>query len=192
MLRQQIELKPRSLVETQRHLDKLCRPLHSLPIAALNRRTVAARLAAIAEANGPAAANRVRGSLGAFFTWSMMEGFRDDNPVSATSKAVENGPRERLLSDAELAIIWRSLNNHQYGAVMKLLILTGLRRGEIGGLCWSRSIWMPILLSYRQREPRTAGRITCQCQHRSGNYSRLSLAATNPMAARVIRCSDLL
>ena len=137
MLRQQIKLKPRSLVETHRHLDKLCRPLHSLPIAALNRRTVAARLAAIAGANGPAAANRVRGSLGAFFTWSVMEGFRDDNPVSATNKAIENGPRERLLPDAELAIIWRSLNNDQYGAVMKLLILTGLRRGEIGELCWS-------------------------------------------------------
>jgi len=137
MLRQQIKLKPRSLVETQRHLDKLCRPLHSLPIAVPNRRTVAARLAAIAQANGPAAANRVRGSLGAFFTWAVMEGFRDDNPVTGTGRAIENGPRNRLLSDAELTLIWRGLADDRYGAIVKLLILTGLRRGEIGELRWS-------------------------------------------------------
>ena len=41
--------KPRSLKETDRHLFKQCRPLHGIPIAALNRRTVAARLAAIAQ-----------------------------------------------------------------------------------------------------------------------------------------------
>ena len=36
---------------------------------------------------------------------------------------------------------WRrsgtALEDDQYGAIVKLLILTGLRRGEIGGLCWS-------------------------------------------------------
>ena len=79
----------------------------------------------------------MRGSLGAFCTWAIKEGFRDDNPVSATNKATENGPRRRLLSDDELATIWRALGDDQYGAIVKLLILTGLRRGEIGGLRWS-------------------------------------------------------
>jgi integrase len=138
MVRQQGRLRPRSLKETQRHLDKLCRPLHALPIAAVKRRTVAARLAAITEANGPAEANRARGSLGAFFTWVIKEGLLDgDNPVAGTNKAIENGPRNRLLSDAELAMIWRGVGDDQYGTIVKLLILTGLRRGEIGELRWS-------------------------------------------------------
>jgi integrase len=137
MQRQQTKLKPRSFKETQRHLQRLCKPLHALPIAVLNRRTVAARLAAIAEANGPAAANRVRGSLGAFFTWAVMGGFRDDNPVVGTGRAVENGPRNRLLSDDELATIWHGLGDDHYGTIVRLLILTGLRRGEIGELRWS-------------------------------------------------------
>lgn len=137
MLHQQSRLRPRSLKETDRHLFKQCRALHSIPIATLNRRTVAAQLTAIAQSSGPAAANRVRGSLGAFCSWAMKEGFRDDNPVSATNKATENGPRQRLLSDDELATIWRALRDDQYGAALKLLILTGLRRGEIEGLRWS-------------------------------------------------------
>ena len=86
MVRQQSRLKPRSLTETRRHLDKLCKPLHPLPVAALNRRTIAARLTAIAATNGPAAANRVRGSLGAFCTWAAREGLIDNNPVSFTNK----------------------------------------------------------------------------------------------------------
>ena len=74
MLRQQGRLKPRSLIETDRHLVKLCMPLHPLPVAGLNRRTIAARLTAIAQSDGPAAANRVRGSLGAFCTWAARRG----------------------------------------------------------------------------------------------------------------------
>ena len=123
---QQTRLKPRSLKESERHLFKLCRSLHGLPIAALNRRTIAARLTAIAQTNGPAAANRVRGSLGAFCTWAIKEGLLDSgNPVAHTHKAVENGPRDRLLSDAELAMIWRGLGGDQFSVIVKLLILLG-------------------------------------------------------------------
>ena len=137
MVRQQTKLKSRSLIELRRHLEKLCKPLHPLPVTALNRRVIAARLTAIAQDNGPAAANRVRGSLGAFCNWACREGLIDTNPVSFTNKAVENGPRERLLSDAELTTIWHALADDQYGAIIKLLVLTGLRRSEIGDLCWS-------------------------------------------------------
>jgi hypothetical protein len=95
LLRQQSRLKPRSLKGTEWHLSKLCRPLHALPIAALTRRTVAAHLASIAQTSGPAAANRTRGSLHAFLSWAVREGFRDDNPATYTNKATENRPRDR-------------------------------------------------------------------------------------------------
>src|SRR5262249_10164018 len=101
------------------------------------RRTIAARLADIAKKSGPAAANRVRASLSAFFTWAAREGYVDANPVAFTNKAVENGARERVLSDDELRTIWLALEDDQYGAITKLLMLTGAGRDEIGGLCWS-------------------------------------------------------
>ena len=60
---QKSKLKPRSLVESRRHLEKLCRPLHPLPIAVIDRRTIAGHLTAMAQDNGPAAANRCRGRV---------------------------------------------------------------------------------------------------------------------------------
>ena len=135
--RQRARLKPRSYVETDRHLSRHCKPLHPLAITALDRRTIATCLAKIAKASGPVAANRVRSSLSAFLTWCAREGYIDTNPAAYTNKAVENGGRDRLLTDAELALIWRGLGEDQYGTIMKLLILTGARRDEIASLRWS-------------------------------------------------------
>jgi integrase len=137
LLRQQSRLKPHSLQQAEYGLTKLCRDLHALPITALDRRTIAARLTAIATTNGPATANRTRSTLSAFCTWCAKEGYLDANPTSFTNKAIENGPRDRLLSDAELATIWSALRDHEFGVVVKLLALTGLRASEIGDLCWS-------------------------------------------------------
>lgn len=135
--RQHARMKPRSYQETERHLLVHAKQLHGHPINAVDRRAIATRLAAIARASGPAAANRVRTSLSAFFTWLAREGYVDANPVAYTNKAVENGSRERVLSDDELASIWRAAGDGQYGAVVKLLMLTGARRDEIASLCWS-------------------------------------------------------
>jgi integrase len=130
-------LKPRSFEETERHLLKHAKPLHPWPIESIDRRTIAGRLAEITKASGPAASNRVRTSLSAFFSWLAREGYVDSNPVAYTNKAVENGPRERVPIDDELAVIWRAAGDDQYGAIVKLLMLTGARRDEIGSLCRS-------------------------------------------------------
>lgn len=130
-------LKPRSHQETTRHLERHARPLHGHPIQAVDRRMLATLLAVIAERSGPAASNRVRASLSAFLSWAAREGYVEANPVAFTNKATEIGARERVLSDAELAQIWRAAGDDQYGEIIKLLILTGCRRAEIGGLRWS-------------------------------------------------------
>jgi integrase len=137
--RQMARLKPRSYQETERHLMAHAKAFHGLPIEGITRRTIAARLGEIAQRSGPAACNRVRASLSAFFTWAAKEGYVDANPVAFTNKAVENGSRERVLSDDELTAIWRVLDAgppSQYAAILKLLMLTGARRDEIGGLIW--------------------------------------------------------
>jgi integrase len=45
--------------------------------------------------------------------------------------------RDRVLSPAELKLIWNNLNGDQYAAIVKLLALTGQRANEIAGLRWS-------------------------------------------------------
>ena len=63
------------------------------------------------------------------------------NPVINTNKREER-PRERVLSDAELRLIWQALSDNEsvsdhYSTIIRLLLLTGQRVNEIAGLRWS-------------------------------------------------------
>ena len=142
---QMARLRPRSYTETVRHLQINTKPLHSMPIEAVSRRTIAERLAKIEEDTGVVTRNRVRSSLSAYFTWLACEGYLDANPVAFTNQAEEKA-RDRVLSDEELLIIWRALDDDQFGTIIKLLILTGARRNEIGGLTWDEvSPTLPLI-----------------------------------------------
>ena len=95
------------------------------------------RLAEIEKASGPIARNRLRSSLSTFFAWAIADGLIEVNPVAGTAKAEEGSSRERVLSETELAAIWQACGEDQFGDIVRLLILTGQRREEIGGLRWS-------------------------------------------------------
>jgi integrase len=123
-------------VETSRYLRTSWKPLHGLAIEKITRRTVALQLAELALANGPIAANRARIALSSFFTWAMREGLADINPVIGTNRPTEERSRDRVLSDDELARIWTACRDDDYGWIVRLLILTGHRREEVGGMAW--------------------------------------------------------
>ena len=86
--------------------------------------------------NGPVAANRARASLSGMFGWAIAEGYCKLNPVTGTNQNKEQA-RERVLTDDEIARIWKSCGDDDYGHIVKLLLLTGQRRQEIGALRWS-------------------------------------------------------
>ncbi len=130
-------MKPRSHAECVRHLDRYWKPFHGMAIASIDRATVAARLRIIAKGSGAVAADRARSTLSAMFVWAIGEGLCEVNPVSGTNKASDDKPRERLLSDAELAAIWKAAPESDYGRIVRLLMLTAQRREEIGSLSWS-------------------------------------------------------
>jgi integrase len=133
-------MKPRAFEEVERHLTNHAAPLHRLRLSEIDRRTIAARLGEIETANGPVARNRVRSSLSAFFSWCVTEGLLDANPVQGTAKLDEGGSRERTLTQVELAELWSALEgepNAQFADIVRLLILTGQRREEVGALRWS-------------------------------------------------------
>jgi integrase len=138
LVRKKAELKPRTYVETERHLLVNAKRLHGLQIASIDRRTVAGLLTEIDAKNGPHAAKHLRAALSAFFSWAMREGLAESNPVIGTNRPVTNGPRDRVLSNHELRSVWAALpDDDDYGAIVKLLALTGQRRDEIGSLRWS-------------------------------------------------------
>jgi integrase len=133
----QRHMKPRSLEECKRHLEKHWAPFHKLPVACIERATVAGRLRELVKASGPVAADRARSTLRAMFAWAIGEGLCENNPVFGTNKASNDQERERALTDAELVKVWKSAPDNHYGAIVKLCILTGARKSEIANMRWS-------------------------------------------------------
>jgi integrase len=114
------------------------KPLHRMQIDQMTRRDVAARLTKIATEVSPITAHRARAALNALFTWAMQEGLAETNPVVGTRNPPTSVPGDRVLNDVELAAVWTACSgNGQFGKIVRLLILTGCRRAEIGGLRWT-------------------------------------------------------
>jgi integrase len=136
LARQKERLRPRAFVEVERHLTTHAKRLHHMPLVEIARRDVAGVLTGVAAQLSGASTNRVRTSLSSFFSWCIREGLFDNNPAAWTERR-EEAARKRLLTDDELREIWAALRDDSYGAIVRLLILTGARREEIGALRWS-------------------------------------------------------
>jgi integrase len=125
-------------VAAGRHLAVHWAPLRERPIGAIGRAEVAARLQELVPQHGRIAAARARATLSALYGWAQREGLVENNPVVATNNPDEMAKaRERVLADNELAAIWNAAGDDDFGRIVKLLILTGCRRSEIGSLKWA-------------------------------------------------------
>jgi integrase len=142
---QQGRMRPRSLIEATRHLRKHAAPLHQEAAEQAGRAEVVRLLASIAKASGAVTANRVRATLSAMWTWALRSGLLDgDNPVARTPKPGEEAPRQRVLADAELALIWNACASGQdHDRIVRLLLLTGARREEVAAMQWNELVFAP-------------------------------------------------
>jgi integrase len=88
-----------------------------------------------AEATGRA----MHARLSAFFGWCVDEMRIESNPCSKLRRPPPSKSRDRVLSDNELRKVWIAADSlgPQYGAVVRLMILTGARLREIGHMPWS-------------------------------------------------------
>ncbi len=128
-------LRPRSYTEAERHLMTHAGTLHGLLLAKIQQRDIASVVSAV-RAKHAVTANRVRTSLATLFSWAIGEGLITSNPVAGTKRTDEKS-RDRVLDPAELRQIWNALEDDHFGAIMKLLALTGQRAAEIAGMRWS-------------------------------------------------------
>jgi len=69
-----------------------------------------------------------------FFNWAYNRRYIDDNPTRGLSLHGSQS-RSRVLTDDELKAIWKAADQcGQFGSIVKLLILTGQRRGEVSAI----------------------------------------------------------
>jgi integrase len=91
----------------------------------------------ITKAGHPYRANRVVTLLSKAFSLSVKWGWRTDNPCKGVQRNVEHN-RERYLEADEMARLTEALAkaDRNVGDVIKLLLLTGARRGEVLSMKW--------------------------------------------------------
>jgi integrase len=120
-------------------LTKDWRPLAATAIKAVGRLDIVRVVDDIAGSQGRVAADRARTALSGLFAWAIDRGYADATPVTHIKPRAENGARERTLTKDELREVWLAADGvgGDYGSIVKLLILTGQRRDEIGHLAWT-------------------------------------------------------
>jgi integrase len=123
----------------KRHFDVHFATLSQRPLVELHRREVAAQLQTITKEYGRTVASRARSTLSSLFSWAMKEGLCENSPVIGTNDPLAgiDNSRDRVLSDTELLRVWQACADDDFGRIIKLLILTGCRRNEIGVMKWA-------------------------------------------------------
>lgn len=83
-------------------------------------------------------ANRTFSLLRTFFKWLVGRGALDVSPCDglALPNPDAEKPRDKALTDAELSAVWHASYKigEPFGALVRLMILTGQRRGEVSGI----------------------------------------------------------
>ena len=141
------KLRPATLRETTRFLRVVLAPLHDADADRLEVRTVAAVLADVARERGRTSANRARSYLSACLSYGVSIGMLERNVLIGTKRPQPERQRDRTLTEAELRAVWLASDPAtDFGTIVRLLILTGQRREEVGGMRWSeldldRALW---------------------------------------------------
>ena len=124
----------------------------------------------------PFAANRTRSVLSKMFTLANRWGWRSDNPT----KSVERNPeakRKRYLSADQLTRLTRLLAEHpnrQVANIVRMLLLTGARVGEVRSMRWA-DISDGVLDKARVDDQTKMPITSCRCRHwRSSCWRKLA------------------
>ena len=108
----------------------------------------------------PVAANRMLAAVRRMFGWCVERDLLEHSPADRVAAPGPNSSRERVLDEQELAAIWKAAGSigHPYGHMIRLLILTGLRRQEVAGMEWNEldldgKLWtIPAVRMKKSRE----------------------------------------
>jgi integrase len=102
----------------------------------ITKRDIHDLLDSIADRGAPIMARRVQAYVRRFFRWCIERDILKVDPMAGMPRVGNGKSRDRVLTDDELLRVWPACNG-PYGAVVRMLALTGARREEIAQLRWS-------------------------------------------------------
>jgi integrase len=153
----------RSAGHTKNYLD-----LHLLPawgprnFESIRRNDVAKLLDHVEDNSGAAAADEVLKIAGGIFRWYATRHEDYASPVIRGMRrySQKENARERILDDDELRIVWKQAEaNGPFGALLRLLLLTGQRRDKVVKIKWTDIIDGTWVIKTDPREKGNAGEL---------------------------------
>jgi len=144
------QAKNKSRREVQRIVNRELIPAWGQrPVPEITRRDILDLIDGIADRGSPIMARRVLAYVHRLFKWAVGRGIIDTNPATDLPKPGSETKRDRVLSDDEVIAVWNASISlgWPFGEAIRLLILTGARREEIGALQWNEIADRQIRLS---------------------------------------------
>jgi integrase len=132
--------RPKTARETERLLRRYVLPhWRGRSIDNIARRDVIEVLDRVVENGTPIMANRVLAATGKLFSWALSRDILAASPCAGVKRPAKERPRERVLTDDELKLVWEAAEQigFPFGKVFQMLILTGQRLNEVGRVSWS-------------------------------------------------------
>jgi integrase len=129
--------RPSTRAEVKRLLNREVVPeVGDMPISTVGRKDIARVVNLVADRGARTTANRLFSYLQALFGWLVDRGELDTTPFINLHKPSPEHSRDRVLSDVELACVWKAADGMSYpfGHFVQLLILTAQRRDEVAGM----------------------------------------------------------
>src|SRR4029079_1457086 len=134
----------RKAKDTEREIRKeLIKHWDNRPVASITREDMVGLIESIARRPAPYTAHIVLGHARSLFNWAINRGTYglEASPCDRVKPSTLIGakqPRQRVLSDSELAGVWNSSDSlgYPFGPLYKLLLLTGARKNEMAGARW--------------------------------------------------------
>lgn len=132
--------KNRSWHATERIFERYVLPRWGRrSLESITRRDVIALMDEIMDQGLPYMANRVLASVRRLFNWCLERDKVSASPVANVKPPGAEVARDRILSEDEIRAVWRSWEamGWPFGLAFKFLLITGQRRDEVAGMCWS-------------------------------------------------------
>jgi integrase len=141
------EMRWSYFLAVRRYVNEHWKPLHARPIDSITRAEIVEVLNDVERDCGKVAADRALSALGTLFAWAIDKGYAHATPVLHINPRAGKTSRDRTLTQGELREVWlaadavddkgKRLVPEDYARIVKLLILTGQRKSEVGGLDWA-------------------------------------------------------
>ncbi|MEN9503073.1 MAG: hypothetical protein RI964_2358 [Pseudomonadota bacterium] len=118
-------------------LNKYINPfIGAVRIRDVTRRDIVKVLDKLRDRGANTMANRLRALLSRMFNWAIGKCLLEANPVKHTERTKEKS-RERVLSDSEIRQLWSCTGDDSIGLVLRFMLLSAKRVGEVSSIKWS-------------------------------------------------------